>query len=805
LVSTSQDRTLRVWERETGREIYVLEGHVATVRAASISGDGRLLASKSFDNSVRLWRLDILETIAIFSEGASANWAAGLAFHPQAPLLATLDEMDTAVRIWEFDTDLLLGCPSGMRSVRYTNAKVVLVGDTGVDKSGLGMVLTGQPFAPTESTHGRRVWTLESRDLEVGDGRTETRETLLWDLAGQPGYRVFHRQHLDEIAVALVLFDSRSETDPFAGVAYWARALDEATRGFPLVKFLVASRADRGGPPASAARIRETCVRYGFARFFETSAKRGDGVEELRRAIRAAIAWDQMPRVSAPRLFHDLKTFVVDEKKAGRVLQRRDELLQRYGSLRPTADELLQRHGSLGPTAEATEELLTTCLRRLEAAGLVKQLTFGDLVLLQPEMLDDYCAWLAQAARQEPDGLGFIADRKARAGEFAMDAGRMLQGKPEERLLITATVEDIIGRGIALRQPTEKGEMLVFPSELRTDMPDYPGGYLREAAFRFEGPVKAIFATLVVCLTHAPAFARERFFKNAAVFRSAGDEVCGCAVTYPVPGDDALGRLTVFFDGHAGRTTKLIFLRYVNRQLEEMAFAGSVQHERVYQCVCGYIIPHDAVERRRARKETTAICPDCGQQTRIDDTADQIAQTDPAVDEQMARSEEERQRQQRLAVLAERERCAEFHVFLCHNHRDKPHVRLLAAKLRHQGLLPWIDEGGISAGGQFAPELERVIHEAPAAAVLIGPHGLGNWQRQEYFALLQRYVEYREGKGQKRLALIPVLLPDAAAEPELPVFLRGFDWVDFRQEGGFDARKPMQRLIRAILGENQRE
>ncbi|HXQ33457.1 MAG TPA: hypothetical protein VN843_05495, partial [Anaerolineales bacterium] len=43
------------------------------------------------------------------------------------------------------------------RLVEYTNAKVVLVGDTGVGKSGLALALTNQPFVPTESTHGRRV------------------------------------------------------------------------------------------------------------------------------------------------------------------------------------------------------------------------------------------------------------------------------------------------------------------------------------------------------------------------------------------------------------------------------------------------------------------------------------------------------------------------------------------------------------------------------------------------------------------------------------------------------------------------
>ena len=49
--------------------------------------------------------------------------------------------------------------------MHYANAKVVLVGDSGVGKSGLALVLTGKPFVPTDSTHGRRVWLLDEEDV----------------------------------------------------------------------------------------------------------------------------------------------------------------------------------------------------------------------------------------------------------------------------------------------------------------------------------------------------------------------------------------------------------------------------------------------------------------------------------------------------------------------------------------------------------------------------------------------------------------------------------------------------------------
>ena len=43
---------------------------------------------------------------------------------------------------------------------------------TGVGKSGLGRVLTGAPFVPTESTHGHHVWTLDSGEAKPHGQRT---------------------------------------------------------------------------------------------------------------------------------------------------------------------------------------------------------------------------------------------------------------------------------------------------------------------------------------------------------------------------------------------------------------------------------------------------------------------------------------------------------------------------------------------------------------------------------------------------------------------------------------------------------
>jgi TIR domain len=144
-----------------------------------------------------------------------------------------------------------------------------------------------------------------------------------------------------------------------------------------------------------------------------------------------------------------------------------------------------------------------------------------------------------------------------------------------------------------------------------------------------------------------------------------------------------------------------------------------------------------------------------------------VVEQDPRVKDIDASAHDERERQKRLAVLHERIRADDYHVFLCHNHQDKPQVRQLAQQLREQGIVPWLDEEEILAGTQFPAALERVIDEVPAVAVILGPHAIGQWQSQEYYAFLRRFVERRDGATSTttRVRLIPVVLPGVTDDP----------------------------------------
>jgi WD40 repeat protein len=798
LASGSRDQTIRLWHPKKRMATQVLEGHTDAICSVAFSSDGRLLASQCHDGTIGIWNpvtCDQIESIAEEVDNITPFWLEeprkNLAFHPSPSSheLATLFADDKGIKLWELNFDRIATSVKPPGTIHYANAKVVLVGQSGVGKTGLALVMMGESFRPTDSTHGRYVWPFDTQEREL-DNRVVEYETLLWDLAGQPGYRVFHQLHLNEVAVALVVFDAGGEIDPFPGVAYWARALDVATRGFPLVKFLVAARVDRSEVTVSQTQIDKMLARYGFKAFFKTSARRGEGINDLVNAIRAAIAWDQMDAVSMPQLFRDMKQFVVDEKEAGRILQPRSRLLERYRQIRRALD--------------APAEVFDTCLGRLEAVGLIRRLSFRSLVLLQPEILDNYCAWLAQAAQAELYGLGYIPEQTALSGGFKMDTDRLLANRSAreiERYILLATVQEVVDRSIARREVTERGVMLVFPSEMRTDMPEYLGEYIRAVAFQFEGPISAIYATLAVRLINSREFNKKDLYRNAAIFLDPNEQICGFVIDHPDARDDGLGRLTVFFAPDAEKENKLLLLRYVNQQLEKLAL--SVQRERVYQCSCRYIIPTEVIVRRKQFSKMTVRCPVCDNDMPIDDLAEQSTHRDERIDAIEANANAEQQRQKRVLVLRERELNHEYHVFLCHNSLDRAEVRQLAEKLRDQGILPWIDEHDLLVATPFAlaSELERVFASAPAMAVVFGAHALGPQHAQEYYASLIRFIEQSKRQGRSRSrSPFPVLLPDVPKQPEqLPPWLRTLNAIDFRQEDGMANHDQMNRLIQAIL------
>jgi WD40 repeat protein len=55
IVTASLDRTARVWDAATGRDIAVLKGHELALVSAAFSPDGTRVVTASYDKTARIW------------------------------------------------------------------------------------------------------------------------------------------------------------------------------------------------------------------------------------------------------------------------------------------------------------------------------------------------------------------------------------------------------------------------------------------------------------------------------------------------------------------------------------------------------------------------------------------------------------------------------------------------------------------------------------------------------------------------------------------------------------------------------
>src|SRR5262249_45398048 len=129
-----------------------------------------------------------------------------------------------------------------------------------------------------------------------------------------------------------------------------------------------------------------------------------------------------------------------------------------------------------------------------------------------------------------------------------------------------------------------------------------------------------------------------------------------------------------------------------------------------------------------------------------------------------------------------------------HNSKDKPIVQEIAAGLIAHGLKPWLDVDELRPGLPWQDGLEEAMRTSAAAAVFLGGHGVGSWQKPEIRACLSQMAE----RGQP---VLPGLLPGAPDEPQLG-FLRENTWIDLRQGV---TEEGLSQLIWGITGEKPGE
>jgi small GTP-binding protein len=591
--STDQSRALsgstynvRLWDLETGYCLRVLEGHMNVVKSLEWNTDQTRALSGSFDKTVRLWDLETGTCLRVFEGHSDAvrsvAWGSDQhsAFSGDQGGHIYLWDLAEAADVQTMEAPMTVSPPAPYH-VHYTNAKVLLVGESGAGKTGLSMRLAERDWQPTDSTVG--VWATHWK-LSVSTGKDVEREIWLWDFGGQADQRLIHQLYMDETALAVLVFDGQKE-DLFETLGQWDRDLTRASRR-EFAKLLVVGRVDAGGLRVSRAKIEAFRNERGYLQLLETSARTNLGCEELRQAILEGIRWEDIPWRSSPLLFKQLKEEIILLKDAGRVLMRFNELR-----------EALQLRLS-SEVAHFTDEELKAVVSLLAGPGVVWELKFGSWVLLQPERINAYAQAVIQTMREDEHERGCLPEERVLNGYLTYHSSMARLETDEERFVLLAMHQMLIERGLCLREHTASGPLLVFPSYYRRERPELVGHPAALVSYRFHGFLDDIYATLVVRLHHTAPFKQDQLWRYAADFKTLTGRPLGVKLARRAEG---AGELEVYFDPAIPVEERIIFSKYIHEHL--LQNARDVIRLRHYVCPhCGEPVGNREVAMERLQE-----------------------------------------------------------------------------------------------------------------------------------------------------------------------------------------------------------
>ncbi|MEM9486288.1 MAG: NB-ARC domain-containing protein, partial [Cyanobacteria bacterium P01_F01_bin.116] len=163
LASASADRTVRLWDVDTGECLHVLEGHQNWVMSVAFSPDGMLLASGSADRTVRLWNVTTGECLHVLNGHGHGIWS--VAFAPNGDYLAS-GSADCTIRLWAARTG---ECLQTLTDHKHGVWSVAFSPD-------------GKLLASGSADQTIRLWDMSGRCLHTLDGHSN----WIWMVAFSP-------------------------------------------------------------------------------------------------------------------------------------------------------------------------------------------------------------------------------------------------------------------------------------------------------------------------------------------------------------------------------------------------------------------------------------------------------------------------------------------------------------------------------------------------------------------------------------------------------------------------------------------
>jgi WD40 repeat protein len=105
IISGSCDKTIKVWDIDTGRELHTLTGHSTDLKLVTITPDGKKIFSGSYDKTIKVWDIDTgreLHTLTGHSECINLLW---ISFDNTTLVSGSIDGQ---IKLWDIATRIEL-------------------------------------------------------------------------------------------------------------------------------------------------------------------------------------------------------------------------------------------------------------------------------------------------------------------------------------------------------------------------------------------------------------------------------------------------------------------------------------------------------------------------------------------------------------------------------------------------------------------------------------------------------------------------------------------------------------------------
>ncbi len=132
LASGSEDKTVRLWNTENGKNLTILKNHKSRILSVTFSHDGEILASGDADGIIRLWSVETNDELAALI--GHTNGISALTASPDGRTIAS-GSYDGTIRFWDQNTGFEIstfatGHAESVSTMEFTNDSTILTSVT---------------------------------------------------------------------------------------------------------------------------------------------------------------------------------------------------------------------------------------------------------------------------------------------------------------------------------------------------------------------------------------------------------------------------------------------------------------------------------------------------------------------------------------------------------------------------------------------------------------------------------------------------------------------------------------------------